>query len=374
MPSTSNWHLQVASILIEAIDSGELPEISLFRLVPLSNKKWVTPKGAAIFLPTTGGIEVPTDLKLSLIDANSITHPTRAKLFKKLGVTECEASRIFPLIKQFYDNSGSVPHTTHISHLKFLFWHHDQLPQGGAVMKALSSNGSLFWPSVLSIGWVYNPDGQGEYAACKHLGNAAAGELKSQIQILHSLYSQHLFNIGRRNEKTAPSWVYEYFGAKASIQLHSRANSNAISPEFRYIIEKRPEILLGTLEANLFQYKIAWSPIVGKCNIPILHSTTKKPLGKTILPAPKLVSIVERLGLKKDFGFIKELEGLTDATAGRWYFLEQFGVVKDDGFSFWLAMIEQAKRMRCQKVDVIAEIYRELQNVCRADIDKQILM
>jgi len=121
--------------------------IMLLPLVPLSKGTWVAPRNASIFFPTSGGIDIPTDLPLNLVDGDTLHNLSRARLFSKLGVTECAPLRIFPLIQQVYQ-ANRIQGTTwqaHMSHVEFLFWHHDKMPDKGAVMQLDWIHFGLVW-------------------------------------------------------------------------------------------------------------------------------------------------------------------------------------------------------------------------------------
>ncbi|KIW01104.1 uncharacterized protein PV09_07391 [Verruconis gallopava] len=370
--TTSDWHIRVARVLINAIQSGYLQQLKTFRLIRTIVPTWIAMDEGPVFLPTSGGIELPKDLKLSIIDPICLENPTRESLYHKLGVETCPPELVFPMIKQKYEASTTqVSWIDHLAHIKFLFWHRNLLIPGQRYIMAFSRNHYHFWSDQASIGWVYRPAAEGVNAACKHLAVAVDGELKNMIHILNDSYVNHLSDMPRRNNISALTWVYEHFGAKTQLQLWRRGDLLNRSPEFQYILDRKPEILLSILEDCWAQFQTNWSDTIRGCLIPILNSSSKKPLQQTVLPVPKLVSIVDRLGLRQDFGFIKELEGITDSIAGKWYFLEQLGVIKDDGFSFWLAVLKHAKNLNISNINVVSEIYRELQNTCREEFQRK---
>jgi len=191
MPSESDWQTRVADILTGAMDVAQYSsDIMLLPLIPLSKGTWVVPRNASIFFPTSGGIDIPTDLPLNLVDGDTLRNPSRARLFSKLGVTECSPLRIFPLIQQVYQAKWihGISWQAHISHVKFLFWHHDKMPDKGVEIQFVRKVNELFNPRDTSAGWIYCPHAQGTYAAFSILGDDATKELKSKVQVLHPYY------------------------------------------------------------------------------------------------------------------------------------------------------------------------------------------
>lgn len=101
------WHTKVAKLLLKASDDqAHLETIKMLSLAPLNNGSWVRSKHPSLFLPTSGGVAIPADLSLSLVDGNALLNPARTSLFLHLGVTECAPTRIFPLIGQQYLSPG----------------------------------------------------------------------------------------------------------------------------------------------------------------------------------------------------------------------------------------------------------------------------
>ncbi|KAF2810106.1 uncharacterized protein BDZ99DRAFT_442610 [Mytilinidion resinicola] len=359
-PLSAEWHTDVASLLIVMLRNPiYTPSIGILPIVPLNTGRWVSPRFASIYFPTSEGIEVPADLGLALVDTGALRNNSRKTLFSKLGVTECDPSKVFPLIEQVYLGSGQTFRQT-LPHISFIFWHHTKLPTKGIRIKLLGSQGS-FW-SDAPRGWTYNPCSEAPYSMSKILGTSSPIQLKDKMRFLKPTYEDELQHLERRNDQTIMEWLASFIQMKEKPQLCRRSNTLKMSSELKYIIQHRPQFLLGVLEANWHQYSHHfWDLYSERIEVPVLHSDQLRRLDMTYLPLPKLMNIVVRLGLEQDFGFLKELDGIVDSAASKWMFLRRFGVGIDDDLSFWLALLNKAKHKNNVQGTVVFEIYTNLQ-------------
>jgi hypothetical protein len=370
-PPESQWHTKVAKLLIKAIEQQPYRRlIELLPIIPLTNGAWVTPKNASLFFPTSGGVDIPTDLPLSLVNATSLLNQSRTSLFTRLGVTECEPSRIFPLIEQ-RSRAVDVTMQQSTSHVVFVFWHHSKLPTTVIKLRLAPKHGNLwFHPSDASAGWTYCSRYADRYSMSNLLSGTMPDELKGKINFLHPFYYDALEKCERRNNQSGLKWFRDFAQLKHTPQLQARDSALKKSPELDYVITLRPESLLGVLKANWNQYQssVLWNEAIQSTEVPILCSDELMSLNDTFLPMPRLKTIVARLGLQKGFGFLEELDGLADNTASTWMFLEHFNVGWDTNIDFWLIALRHAYYDQDEIAnEVVFEIYSHLQRFTQAD-------
>ncbi|KAF2187478.1 hypothetical protein K469DRAFT_749209 [Zopfia rhizophila CBS 207.26] len=370
-PIEDVWHEELATVLLKAMNqsSEDKSQIGKIPLVPLTNtnRKWVPPRGACIFFPTCRGIEIPTDLNLSLVDPHRLRWSGVVELFKCLGVSECEPERIFPEIKHACQSSEWGLKTA-VEHLKFIFWNHDRLATQQNPVMVVSAAKTKFWPHKTGTGWIYRPGIEGDYSAADIIDQPLPMELKSKIFFLHPLYYETFKNCERRQDKTGIEWLEEFLDVKVIPQLQRRSNRDQLSFEVDYIARHKPQQLLGLLKANWSQVRrlASWQKDFKALNVqvPILDSDTKLLLRETYLPLPKLRTIVARLDLEKDFGFIQELQDINDDNVGEWRFLSQLGVGVEEDLNFWIHILKKARQAQEMDVTVTSEIYSQLQRLC----------
>lgn len=362
MPLEAQWHTQVASLLILSL-RGHANFVTKLKIIPLSDGNYARPLNASIFYPTSGGIEIPDGLDLHLVEERALGNETRKKLFGKVGVTECDPSRVFPLIAQRYRSFG-VTIKQSVADIKFMFWHHVNLPSEGLLVRLAPKDGQVYFdPYYESNGWTYCPRSEHPYSASKLFGAFVSADLMDHIKILRPCYYDELEKCGHRNDLSGTEWIRDYFQIKGPPQLRNRRSKRELSFEVDYVITHRPQFLLGVLEAswNQFRSTESWIQRFKSAKVPVLDSATLRELGATYGPLPRLQNIVSRLGLEKDFGFLEEIKDKTDSIAERWTFLKLFGVGVEEDASFWVALLLQAMSKDNVKHDVVCEIYSNLQ-------------
>jgi len=369
--STSEWHTRVVNLLIKASkdQKSHCKFVKSLSIIPLSDRRWVPPLNASIFFPTSGGIDIPTDLRLNLVDADALRNPSWKTLFSLLGVTECEPSRIFPLIESRH-RKGSVTREQSVSYIQFIFWHHTELPQEGIRIELAPRDGSKWFdPKNKSEGWTYCSQANKRYSMSKIMGVSLPDELDGHIKFPDLRYYTALQKCERRNDRLGIEWFQDFAQTKITPQLGHRDSALKRSYELDYIAANHPHVLLGVLQSNWSQYQpsVTWDNAMKSAKVPILCSTQLRRLDTTFVPLPKLVTTVTRLGLDVDFGFLSELEGVKYAAAAKWEFLERFGVGMEQNVSFWLALLKHAWYQDSIESDVVFEIYSHLQKVSDAD-------
>ena len=378
-PLDYHWHTQVADILIDiARDEKSKKSIQKTCIIPLDGGKWVRPLGASIFFPTSGGIDIPEKLPLSLVGREALENLSRKTLFSELGVVECSPARIFPLIEQRYIKGGTLGTKLLIQDMKFLFCHHSEMPKDkySVYISATSGEGYMY-SCIASEDWIYCPKSNHRYATFNLLGGVVPAELKNKIRYPRSGYYDALEACGIRNKLTGIEWLRS-LGIKETPQLRGkpvrkRISCPDMSAELMYIAENLPQHLLGVLEANWMQYNKSeeWDTFFKETKVPVLDSSEVMHLKTTYLPLPKLKAIASSLGLEKSFGFLQELDGITNIEGIKWKFLERFGVGVDEGVSFWLALLRLARRIETPHPQDVFKIYSRLQTYVEpADIKK----
>lgn len=377
-PPNSHWHTQVADLLIGmAQDNNTKKTIQKLNIIPLSNGTWVCPLNASIFFPASGGVDIPEDLPLNLLDRKALESPSRKKLFSELGVTTCSPGRIFPLIKLRYTpRGGEVTVANSCQDINFIFWHHGELPADGSSIALVVMNGEgLFVSWMHNGGWIYCLNSDHAYATNKILGNSVPSELRTVNHIRYPMpeYYKSLESCGIRNNHTGIEW-FRSLGIKETPQLRRRGSQGPeMSAELKYIAKNLPQFLLGVLRANWEDYNESeeWDIFFREKDVPIIASSKLMSLQTTYLPLPKLKTIAQGLELEQSFGFLQELDGIKDHDFITWGFLERFGVGVDEDVSFWLTCLSRARQIYNPSPDAVFKIYSRLQTyVNDSDVTK----
>ena len=207
----------------------------------------------------------------------------------------------------------------------------------------------------------------------KLLNGQVPKELQNQLKFPNIRYFETLKECGQRYNKNGPDWLRDRGNIRVTPQLRRRGSSsfpgNKMSHELLYIMGHLPQYLLGVLESDWPNYVKwgEWDARTKTIQVPILNSTDSRTLEKTFLPLPKLKAIVDSLELGQSFGFLKELDGLTDVQVVKWRFLEHFGVGITDDVSFWIALLKHARTMDSVEKHQVFKIYSHLQTFIDAN-------
>ncbi|TGO32803.1 hypothetical protein BHYA_0288g00120 [Botrytis hyacinthi] len=323
-PPNSLWHIKVATILI-FIDQGNVQKLNVqkLKIVPLDNWTWICPLGASIFFPTSGGIDIPKKLPLNLVDKEALENSSRKELFSQLGITKLPTSN-YSIFLWLWDEKHLAPYDIH---------------EGG---------------------WIYCSKSDHAYATVKIIGESKPLELYKGNHIRY-LWEYYYGALEAWNKHTGIEWLRS-LGVKETPQLRRRGHcrSPEMSAELKYIAYSESE---------------QWDCFIREQEVHILSANMMQ-LKDTYLPLPKLKAIVSNLVLAEGFGFVQELNGMTDVEANTWGFLKQFGVGVDEDVSFWLRLLKQVRkksstfskieRFRLRRnglsvPNVVFEIYRRLQ-------------
>jgi hypothetical protein len=373
-----NWHTQIAEVLLKMMNAKKNPEsladqISLLPLIPLIGKRPAHTKGVSIYLPGCGGIDIPRDLPLGLVQPETLRNEVRAKLFDRLGVMECDAEQVIGLIEDASKMTGkrSISLEESVRHIKFLFWHHNKIPIPRPTIHVFDIQSQKFDPNLTINGWTYSPLQVDKYRLCQILDpENNPYELQGKARFLNRAYYEALSGQDKRHDTAPLHWVTNFFKVRFTAKLTKRGDPSKFSPEIEWLIEYKPEFLLGTIRDNWDQpgrKPNAWKDKFSKCLVPIISSQLNVPLYDSYLPIPKLMEIVSGLGLERNFGFISEL--VEEVDWSKWKEFCHLGVGTEEDLTFWIRILKKAGATATIDVAKMGKIYGNLQRMSRTDDD-----
>ncbi len=370
--SDDDWQTIISGLLMEALKIPEQKDfVRKLEIVPLLGGKWVCALNASIFFPSCGGVDIPSNLDLSLVDDQALLNESRKNLFINLGITECASTRIFPLIEQRYAKGGTISNCYFFQDIEFLFWHNDKVPTRGYSIYLTANNGKGHHYEKTTGGcWSYCPESRHPYSMFNLVSGKVPKLLEEKIKYPRIGYYDTLKECGLRNNIAGPDWLRSRADIKVTPQLRRRNCASAfgksqpeMSDELLYIAENLPEYLLGVLESEWTEYHKSpeWDAKIIATKVPILDCAELRELRTIFLPLPKLKAIVKELDLAESFGFLKELDGMVDIEHGKWEFLKRFGVGMENDVSFCLALLKQAQKKEGIEKHHVFKIYSNLQ-------------
>jgi hypothetical protein len=374
-----NWHTQIAEVLLKMMNEKNNPEslinqIRLLPLIPLIGKRPAPRKGSSVYLPSCGGIDIPRDLPLGLVQPETLRNEARAKLFNRLKIEECEPQHVIGLIEDASKMTGdrSISLEESVAHIRFLYWHHDKIPTPRPTIYMFDIHSEKFNPKLTANGWTYSPLQLEKYHLCQILDpENNPYELQGKVRFLNRAYYEALMRQDNRYDTAPWVWFTNYFKVRFTAELTKRGHPSNLSPELEWLIEYKSEFLLGTLREECGQHGLlksnAWKDKFSNCLVPIINSQLKMPLRDSYLPIPKLMEIVSGLGVEHDFGFISELQEENDWS--KWEEFRHLGVGTEEDLAFWIRILKNAAEIPSVGVAKMGKIYGNLQRMCRTDDD-----
>ena len=363
---SSPWRTTMSNLLLKSIeDPTQKSMLQRMEMVPLQTSKWVRSLHASLFFPTCDGIDIPSDLNLSLVDEKVRENTTLEALLRGLGVSNCRPEQIIPLIEQSYAFGTKLFVQTMVHHMKFLFWHNVKVPTTGyKIYLSCNQKGEgFFWGDVATGSWVYSPEVDHPYSMFGLLRSKIPSELENKIRFPRIEYFEALGQLGLRNGISGWDWLMSRAGIMITPRLRHR-DELKMSAELLYICRKLPKYLLGVLRNDWTNYNKSstWDKVIRSTKVPIMDAQEERELETTFLPLPSLRKIAAELDLSQELGFLAELDHMTEVESVNWSFLERFGVGIKDDLGFWLALLRRLKQKETIKREYVFRIYRRLQN------------
>jgi hypothetical protein len=224
----SSWRTTTSNLLLKSIkDPLQKIMIQRMEIVPLQTSKWVRSLNASLFLPTSDGIDIPSDLSLNLIDNDALENESLVALLIGLGVSMCKPEQVIPLIEQRYVSGFSFSTATMTQHIAFLFWRNVKVPTTGYKIY-LSCNDVaeiFFWNDVATGSWVYCPELDHPYSMFRLLASKISSELKDKIRFPRIEYFEALGKLGLRNGISGRDWLMSRAGIMITPRLRHRDES-----------------------------------------------------------------------------------------------------------------------------------------------------
>ncbi|KAF8859481.1 hypothetical protein BDZ45DRAFT_673240 [Acephala macrosclerotiorum] len=346
------WHSRTADLITFLIDRD--PNAAnmikqMLPLVPLSDGRWVTASTTALHFPARSGPPIPQDLAVT-IHPDAASNPSRRIMFERLGVTEIRPSRVVSLLWRSYSQQDPASNFDNSkAHLAYLYWHHDQLRSNDArfVRLWLYDNHEARVPCD-DVRTIYMPSND-EYGPLELLRsvpdprNPARFVPECSVRYLNSGYLDLFSPATRRNGLTWLEWLQKGPGVRRNLRLKYRAGS--LSPEFRHLLQYRPEKIMKVLRADWTTYRREISnSIEGEISQAevLCLSSHRAVLATTYFPLPGLMQKAQELGVVQVFPFVRIPDLAEDDIAFEdWRFLDRFGVKFEANLAFYLSVLRQ---------------------------------
>ena len=125
-----DWHSRASQLLLSPFEkkwANQIAEVRQLDIIPLKDGSWTRADLGDIFYGTIGGISIPRDLGLRIVDPNATKNERRVDLFNALGVQTADVSMVRSRILAMHHESHERPidFRDALWHLVFLYLTHE---------------------------------------------------------------------------------------------------------------------------------------------------------------------------------------------------------------------------------------------------------
>ncbi|RYP79682.1 hypothetical protein DL769_002822 [Monosporascus sp. CRB-8-3] len=370
-----DWHHRTAWILNVPFRSDFTIKrlVRELDLIPLMDGSWARAVDGEIFFPHAGGVPIPRDLGLRLVQPDAAEDTERRALFGHLEVRSPEVRDVRTLILRRYGPACSyIPFAESMEHLRFLYLTHgagDNLGFRHYGPQVHDSSNEMRMPTLSTV----YVRGDEPYGAERLLGHNGAQQLG--VFFLNTNYFNDPPKQSSSTNLTWLDWMHEYVGVRRHVRLID-SHTNRLSGECKYIAEHCPEMFLGYLreawqeEENLVMSNESALQALQQTKALCL-SGEKVPLSNAYLPWPKLREACSRYIRAEDFPFLQLPEPISEISILLdWAFLtNRLGAGSKDDLEFRLRLLGciQGSANDPATGDVplrIADLYQYIKNAC----------
>ncbi|KAF2137387.1 uncharacterized protein K452DRAFT_110481 [Aplosporella prunicola CBS 121167] len=401
--TNDDWHTRVANLLMEPFkNSGSSRRLSDrvkgLQIIPLIQGKWtqfslrsehedygvlssdddddymISP----IFYPKIGDHNIPKDLKLKIVDPGPLKNVARTELFSLIGVKRCSPKTV---ISAIYDKYvwQMYPYPIKIldsfEHLKFLFWYEEE---GSTLRNSLSlviqtiDDETKTVDANAELIYYQSPtDEYGPYQLFKRDSNIPG----FNAYHLHQSYQSLLPASASSHGRTWDTWLTEFLRIRRFPRILTETSDDP-SAELLYIIENRPEKLLGFLKCfwSSFESHISEKVIkvLKESNVPN-EEGGKISLEKSYVPLSRMKALAAKFETSQSM-VLRMPAQFKPEEEWPWEFLKRLGVRFADDVDFYLSILKSFSKKHSWYFPIgtdktVIEIYEGIMKKCVSEED-----
>lgn len=350
---SKEWCSDLAKVILEPQeprgDRKYARDLRRIPLIPLADGIWRRPPSEddPIYFPASLGTTIPPGLPLSLVDEEACACPKRRKLFRHLGVKDCDVPNVVKRILDYHAKFSSAKAVHLIAQLKYLYKMRGHLRPG-------------------DMDKIYF-----ECSASKHFqrGTSTYADISvgGELQQLFSGYSEAHFLDSHYFAELNPferAKLAEWLGETASVALAPRfiaTYSYGLHRDFEWLLANKSDQVLAILHQHWSLYNKDMTNTVKDTLAGhefMCKSGGRAALRKTYIPFPKLVEKTQAFGNADDCHFL----ALPSGDPKDWKFLSSLGVGLDEGLDFYLWVLNQSGFKKHMDVDKSKQLYLAIQS------------
>jgi hypothetical protein len=381
-----DWHSKTAALMLLPFTDDDFKSlrksVKELRFVPLVDGTWTSIVAGPIFFPDAGGMTIPADLPMRIIDDQAIRNSERRKLFEAIGVDVASPEIVRNSIQDKHRRTKDrLTLESAIQHLHYLYWTHTKTNE----VYSDSQGRSPYW-------WLLLFDYKGDKISrdseiylqtsgrfdvqelVKPVPSSSSSGTEHVPQLsLHFLHPMYFESAPQNQPPGHPSWntwLKDILGISACPRL-LLPSGKKLSDTFLYIAQNYADRLLGALRTHwkvyLPQITDKVRAMVGSLEVPVIDPTKRhRYLFKTHLPTENLKDRCSRFIPYHNFPFVQLSDG---EQVDKYTFLEEFGVGITDDLAFVLDIHEYCFCCKKEKLNNVYTLYEAIQHKLWASTD-----
>ena len=317
LASTSeDWQTRTAEKLLK-IAKSDPSQVHALKCIPLQDGSWVSAGVGSVYFPEYNNVSVPNDLSLRLVRKESLSNPSRIKLFSAMGVQPRLPSMVTTKILNKY-NSSTVELEASVAHLRWLYYFLPKEERSlDSRIRISASDGiptyRFFVPfgkelRVADLYFETNDEfGVKKVCAERQLKGPDEGLSHYDVFFINSTYMTAVDPAVRIFAVSWLRWLEDFAGVRRVPRLVRSIDTSKLSDLFLWLVSERPEQVVGILQAHWSSYKDQLKPEIIKAlrKVRALGRKVVIPLSRTWAPTEELVKTSQNVGLVEKMPFLK---------------------------------------------------------------------
>ncbi|KAF2262892.1 hypothetical protein CC78DRAFT_605161 [Lojkania enalia] len=325
--------------------------ISLGRtpLIPLDDGTWRCPPSEddPIYFPASLGTTIPPGLPLSLVHEEACACPNRRKLFRLLGVKDCDVPNVVKRILDYHAKLSSAKAAHLVAQVKYLYRMRVHLRPG-------DMDNICFWCSTSQ----YYQKSTSAYVDITVGGKLQ--QLFSGYSEAHFLNGSYFVGLDPFEKAKFAEWLSET-ARVALVPRFIATDSDRLHRDFVWLLDNKSDQVLAILYKNWRLYirnmtNTAKEKLAGHKFL--CKSGARAALRTTYIPLPTLVEKTHAFASVSCCDFLT----LPSGDPKDWKFLSSLGVGLDEGLDYYLWVLNQPGFKMHVDVDKSKQLYLAIQS------------
>ncbi|KAI7975524.1 hypothetical protein EIK77_005890 [Talaromyces pinophilus] len=350
---SKEWCSDLAKVILEPQeprgDSKYARDLKGIPLIPLAYGTWKCPPSEdnPIYFPASSGMVIPPGLPLSLVDEGACACPKRRKLFRLLGVKDCDVPNVVRQILDLHTKLGFSVYFNAIAQLKYLYKMRQYLQPGDMEL----------------VYFECSPGERPVRGSTVYADISIGGELKqlfSGFSDAHFLKSDYFAQLNPSERSELAEWLSDTANVALAPRLIS-STFHGLHRDFEWLLSNRHDQILAILHQHWGLYEKCMTRTVKDTLANhefVCKSGDRIALRKTYLPLPKLLEKTQEFGHAEYCNFLV----LPSGDPNDWTFLCSLGVGRDEGLDFYLWILSQPGFKRHTDINRSKQLYLAIQS------------